>query len=135
MAEMHENRESRPEPQQGPTGQSRQGGEQGQGREQQRQGREQPQGREQGQGRELAQSQREGRVARAIENRTARLPSDMFLWAGIASLAYAGFCQMREYRYKRQMGLFVGQLAAPLLLMGLYNKIVKVAGSDRATRP
>jgi hypothetical protein len=131
MAEMQENRESREsreELQPGPMGQSRQGREQGRGREQS------SQGRDPGQGRELAHSQREGRVARAIESRTARLPSDVFLWAGIASLAYAGFCQMREYRYKRQMGLFVGQLAAPLLLMGLYNKIVKVAGSDRATR-
>ena len=77
--------------------------------------------------------QKEGRLARAIETRTARLPSDTFLWAGIASLLFAGYCQMRERPSKRQMGLFVGQLAAPLLLMGLYNKIVKVAGSDRAS--
>ncbi|HXK23885.1 MAG TPA: hypothetical protein VMS55_14530 [Myxococcota bacterium] len=88
-------------------------------------------GRDRGQ---LAQAQREGRVARAIETRTARLPSDTFLWAGIASLVFAGYCQMRERRTQRQMGLFVGQLAAPLLLMGLYNKIVKVAGSDRASQ-
>jgi hypothetical protein len=73
-------------------------------------------------------------VARAIETQTARLPSDTSLWAGIASLIFAGYCQMREPRFKRQTGLFVGQLAAPLLLMGLYNKIVKVAGSDRASR-
>ena len=84
--------------------------------------------------RQLSQTQREGRVARAIETQTARLPSDTFLWAGIASLAFAGYCQMREPRFKRQTGLFIGQLAAPLLLMGLYNKIVKVAGSDRASR-
>ena len=84
--------------------------------------------------RQLSQTQREGRVARAIETQTARLPSDTFLWAGIASLVFAGYWQLREPRFKRQMGLFVGQLAAPLLLMGLYNKIVKVAGSDRASR-
>jgi hypothetical protein len=28
--------------------------------------------------------------------------------------------------------LFVGQWVAPFLLLGVYNKIVKVAGTDRA---
>ncbi len=28
--------------------------------------------------------------------------------------------------------LFIGQWPAPFLLMGLYKKVVKVAGSDRA---
>jgi hypothetical protein len=30
----------------------------------------------------------------------------------------------------RHRGLLLGQLAAPILILGLYNKIVKVAGSD-----
>jgi hypothetical protein len=30
--------------------------------------------------------------------------------------------------------MFVGQWAAPLLLIGVYNKLVKVAGSDRISR-
>jgi len=113
MAEMQETRETRLGQQPSPMGQSRESRDE----------------------RQLSHAQREGRVARAIETRTARLPSDTFLWAGIASLMFAGYCQMREPRFKRQTGLFVGQLAAPLLLMGLYNKIVKVAGSDRASRP
>ena len=29
--------------------------------------------------------------------------------------------------------LFVGQWAAPFLILGLYNKLVKVAGTDRVT--
>lgn len=32
---------------------------------------------------------------------------------------------------RRESGLFVGQWAAPFLLFGIYNKIVKTAGSDR----
>jgi hypothetical protein len=70
----------------------------------------------------------EGRVARAIENQTARLPSDTFLWAAIGSMAVAALFQLRDQRH---LSLFIGQWAAPLLLFGLYNKIVKVAGSDR----
>ncbi len=33
----------------------------------------------------------------------------------------------------KKESLFVGQWVAPFLLLGVYNKIVKVAGSDRAT--
>jgi hypothetical protein len=32
---------------------------------------------------------------------------------------------------KKHASLFVGQWAAPFLLFGVYNKLVKVAGSDR----
>ena len=75
------------------------------------------------------EEQSEGRVARAIESQTARAPSDWFLWAALAAMATAAAVQLRE---QKQWSLFLGQWAAPLLLFGLYNKIVKVAGSDRA---
>ena len=78
--------------------------------------------------REEAHQHSEGRLARAIEKQTARLPSDTFLWAAIGSMAFAALFQLREQKH---LSLFVGQWAAPLLLMGLYNKLVKVAGSDR----
>jgi hypothetical protein len=32
---------------------------------------------------------------------------------------------------RRHDALFVGQWAAPFLIMGLYNKLIKVQGSDR----
>ena len=71
---------------------------------------------------------REGPVARGIEEYTAQLPSDTFLWAAgasmIASLALGA-------SGNKHGALFVGQWAAPFLLLGVYNKLVKVAGSDR----
>jgi hypothetical protein len=70
----------------------------------------------------------EGRVARAIEQQTAKLPSDTFLWAAVGSMAVAALLELRQ---KSHLALFVGQWAAPLLLFGVYNKIVKTAGSDR----
>ena len=70
----------------------------------------------------------EGKIARTIENQTARVPSDVFLWAALGAMAVAAVVQLRE---PRQWSLFVGQWAAPLLLFGVYNKLVKVAGSDR----
>ena len=71
----------------------------------------------------------EGSIARKIEDYTAQLPSDTFLWAAGASLvgSLPALCLAGE----KHGGLFVGQWAPVLLLLGIYNKIVKVAGSDR----
>lgn len=70
----------------------------------------------------------EGCVARYIEEQTAKLPSDVFLWAALGSMLGAVTLKLNGREHD---SLFVGQWAAPLLLMGIYNKIVKVAGSDR----
>jgi hypothetical protein len=69
----------------------------------------------------------EGAVARAIEDQTARLPSDTFLWAAIGAMGASLALQIYG---KQQMSNFVGQWAPTLLILGLYNKLVKVAGSD-----
>lgn len=70
---------------------------------------------------------REGVVAHAIEQQTARLPSDLFLWAAggaiIGSMIY-------EIMGKPHKSLFVGQWAPAFLMLGLYNKLVKTVGSD-----
>lgn len=87
---------------------------------------------------------REGRVARSIERQTARLPSDIFLWAAgasiVGSLALEVVFQtkpstrlLKGYR-SGHLSTFVGQWAPTFLMLGLYNKIVKVSGSDRSTR-
>jgi len=70
----------------------------------------------------------EGRVARAIEEQTAKLPSDTFLWAaGGAILGSLALMMMN----KKELSQFVGQWAPTLLILGLYNKIVKELGHDR----
>ena len=76
---------------------------------------------------------REGSVARSIEQQTAKLPSDVFLWAAIGSMGVSAILQMmgKRERSLRERSLFVGQWAAPFLVLGLYNKLVKVAGSER----
>lgn len=72
----------------------------------------------------------EGTVARAIEQQTAKLPSDVFLWAAAASIGGSLLLQFME---KKNESLFVGQWAPTFLILGLYNKIVKVAGPDRTS--
>ena len=74
------------------------------------------------------QSHTEGRVARSIESQTAKLPSDTFLWIAVGSMATSATLQMLG---RQHASLFVGQWAPTLLIMGLYNKLVKQLGSDR----
>jgi hypothetical protein len=70
----------------------------------------------------------EGPVAKAIEQQTAKLPSDMFLWAALGSMAVSATLKIFG---KQHTALFVGQWAPSFLLLGIYNKIVKVEGSDQ----
>ena len=69
----------------------------------------------------------EGAVARAIEQQTAKLPSDTFLWLAGASIATSLTMKLMG---RDKDALFVGQWAPTFLILGLYNKLVKVAGSD-----
>jgi hypothetical protein len=71
---------------------------------------------------------KEGPVARAIEEQTAKLPSDIFLWAALGSIAVSLTLKLTGSKHT---ALFVGQWAPSFLLLGLYNKIVKTEGHDQ----
>jgi hypothetical protein len=73
----------------------------------------------------------EGPVARNIEAVTSHLPSDVWLWASIGSMLVSLTLQMSGNRKTKQVSNFIGQWAPTLLIFGLYNKIVKVAGHDQ----
>ena len=70
----------------------------------------------------------EGPVAKAIEEQTSKLPSDVFLWASLGSIGTALTLKLMG---RKDDALFVGQWAAPFLLFGLYNKLVKLEGHDK----
>jgi len=72
---------------------------------------------------------REGPIARAIEQQTAKLPSDAFLWAAVGSM---GLSLALEVMGEEKKANFVGHWAPTLLIFGLYNKLVKLQGSDGA---
>lgn len=71
---------------------------------------------------------KEGKVARAIEEQTAKIPSDVYLWAAVGTMALSLglFCTKAKHA-----SIFFGQWAPSLLIMGLYNKLVKVEGHDK----
>ena len=74
----------------------------------------------------------EGPVAKNIEQQTSRLPSDLFLWAAVGAIAVSAVMQASN---RRDQSIFFGQWVPTFLLLGVYNKIVKVAGHDRVDRP
>lgn len=78
-----------------------------------------------------AQQHSEGSIALAIEEQTAKIPSDVFLWAAIGSIGTSLALHMSG---KKEEARFVGQWVSPFLLLGVYNKLVKIAGSDRIDR-
>jgi hypothetical protein len=80
---------------------------------------------------ENSSNQSEGPVARKIEKQTAKLPSDLFLWAGVGSVVTS--LAMRLFG-KKSSANFVATWVPTILLLGVYNKIVKVAGHDRRDR-
>jgi hypothetical protein len=69
----------------------------------------------------------EDRVTGAIESVTSQAPSSTFLGLAIGSMATSFILKLAE---KDDWALFVGQWAAPFLIMGTYNKMVKQHGSD-----
>jgi hypothetical protein len=69
----------------------------------------------------------EGTVARTIEAQTAKLPSDTFLWASLVSMAASAAL---HFSGNQRASVFVGQWAPTLLILGVYNKLVKQLGSD-----
>ncbi len=69
----------------------------------------------------------EGPLTKEIEDKTAGIPSAAFL---IAALAAMGISFTLKCLKKRHTALFVGQWAAPFLLLGIYNKLVKTHGHD-----
>ncbi len=73
----------------------------------------------------------EGPVAKTIEQQTAKMPSDWFLWAAAGSIVASMTLQISG---KQHASTFVGQWAPTFLILGLYNKLVKQLGSDQTDR-
>ena len=67
----------------------------------------------------------ENTLTRIVEQQAAKVPSDYFLFAALGSMvASLGM----EVRGQQRGARFVGMWVGPLLIMGVYNKLVKVFG-------
>jgi hypothetical protein len=73
----------------------------------------------------------EDRFTGAVERVTSSTPSSVFLGLALGSMAASAILKISG---KDDWALFVGQWAAPFLIMGNYNKMVKQHGSDALSR-
>jgi hypothetical protein len=76
-----------------------------------------------------AKSTKEGAFTKAIERQTAKLPSSFFL--AVAAGAVALSLGLAVSKKKKTWANFVGQWVPTILILGLYDKIVKTQGSER----
>lgn len=74
---------------------------------------------------------KEDQVTSYLESQSATLPTSIYLGAALASM---GASLALKAAGKDNLALFVGQWAAPFLIIGTYNKLVKHHGSDQADR-
>jgi hypothetical protein len=73
----------------------------------------------------------EGQVTGSIERVTSQAPSGVFLTLAVGSMVASAILHIVGQKH---WSLFVGQWAAPFLIMGNYNKMVKQHGSDAGSR-
>ncbi|ATB32281.1 hypothetical protein [Melittangium boletus] len=69
----------------------------------------------------------ESSLTRLLEQQAAKVPSDVFLFASLCSMAFSlGAELLGHERAARFTGMWVG----PLLIMGVYTKMVKTFGAS-----
>ena len=77
---------------------------------------------------------KEGAFTKKIESKSAKIPSDLFFFGAIAMIGVALTFKLRGGRRDDHRSLFFGQWVSPLLILGVYNKIVKTQGHDQEDR-
>jgi len=71
----------------------------------------------------------EDKVSKTIESETSKIPSIVFLGAALLAMGVSAALKCSRGKDDKD-ALFIGQWAAPFLLLGIYNKIVKTSGHD-----
>lgn len=69
----------------------------------------------------------EGTLTKTIEHYTSLVPSGVYLTAAVASM---GLSLGLRLAGRRDDAIFVGHWAPTILLLGVYNKMVKLHGSN-----
>jgi hypothetical protein len=69
----------------------------------------------------------EGATTKAIEHYTSMVPSGVYLSLAIGSI---GLALMMKMAGRDKDAEFIGQWVPTILILGLYNKLVKLQGSD-----
>jgi hypothetical protein len=70
---------------------------------------------------------KEGEITKAIEHYTSQVPSGTYLSLAVGSIGLSLALQLLG---RKHAATFVGQWVPTILLLGLYNKLVKIEGSE-----
>ena len=73
----------------------------------------------------LRAEHRESSLTRLLEQQAAKIPSDFFLAAALGAMVTSLTCELTG---RQKVSRFVGMWPGPLLVMGVYNKLVKLLG-------
>jgi hypothetical protein len=65
----------------------------------------------------------EGQLTNLLERRTSRVPTGAYLGLAFGSMVASAACMVAG---RRHIANFIGQWVPSLLIIGLYNKLVKV---------
>jgi hypothetical protein len=76
---------------------------------------------------EIGEPEGEGTFTKMIESQTAQIPSGVYLSLGLGAVGLSLLLLMAG---RKQMANFVGQWVPTVLILGLYNKLVKLEGSE-----
>jgi len=71
---------------------------------------------------------KEDKTTLAIEEQTRKIPSDAFLFTSMGAITVSLILKVMG---RRADAIFVGQWVAPILLLGIYNKLVKENDEDK----
>jgi hypothetical protein len=69
----------------------------------------------------------EGTITKAIEHYTSQVPSGTYLSLALGSIGLSLGLQLLGHKHAAN---FVGQWVPTILILGLYNKLVKIEGSE-----
>ena len=78
-------------------------------------------------GRDFMNAGREDPLTKTIESQTEMIPSVAFLVFAVGAMAVSWMFLVTGWR---NVANFIGQWVPTVLIMGLYNKVVKQHGSD-----
>lgn len=72
---------------------------------------------------------REGSLTRRVEEQTSKIPSINWLGLAVGSMVLSAAAEVFYRKKSRDLGTFFGLWAPSLMLIGVYNKIVKLEAS------
>ena len=72
----------------------------------------------------------EDQLTKSIEEYTAAIPSSAYLGVALGAMALSLVCQVTG---RGKWGNFIAQWVPTWLIIGVYNKLVKLEGHDRAS--